>query len=73
MNSSKTPASAGADSRRAEQLEIARRLYEALVVQDPNRVAVLCDGDGRVIARHDLGPEPPDTALACAKIRAGDE
>jgi len=45
------------DQRRAEQLEIARRLYKALVTQDPNRVIILCDNKGRVVARHDLRPE----------------
>jgi hypothetical protein len=42
-----------ADRKRAERLEIARRLYRALVAQDPDRVIILCIG-GRVLARHDL-------------------
>ena len=28
-------------------------LYEALVAQNPNRVITLCDGAGKVVARHD--------------------
>ena len=45
------------ERRRAERLEIARKLYEALVALDPDRVITLCDGDGRVVARHDPRPE----------------
>jgi hypothetical protein len=40
-----------------ERLEIARRLFKALIAQDPNRVITLCDGDGRVVARHYARPE----------------
>ena len=53
MNASKASAS-------AERLEIARRLYNALVAQDPNRVIILCDSNGRVGARHDLRLEQID-------------
>jgi hypothetical protein len=42
---------------RAERLDIARRLYEALITQDPNRAITLCDGEGRVVARHYRRPE----------------
>jgi hypothetical protein len=41
----------------AERLEIARRLYQALVAQDPDRAISLCDGGGKVVARHDPPPE----------------
>jgi hypothetical protein len=41
--------------RRAERLEIARKLYEALVAQDPDRVIILCDNDWRVVARTNCG------------------
>jgi hypothetical protein len=54
MNFYETPDFVGEKQKRAERLEIARRLYEALATQDPNRVIVLKDTDGRVIARHDL-------------------
>ena len=36
-----------------KRLVIARRLYEALVAQDPDRQITLCDGSGRVLARND--------------------
>jgi len=36
----------------AERLEIAHKLYEALLAQGPDRVITLCDGDGRVVACH---------------------
>jgi hypothetical protein len=39
------------------RLAIARRLYEALVTQDPDRAITLHDGGGRVVARHDPPPE----------------
>jgi hypothetical protein len=55
MNASKASAS-------AERLEIARRLYNALVAQDPNRVIILIDGGGRMVARHDLRPEQAGVA-----------
>ena len=50
MNASKASTS-------AERLEIARRLYNALVAQDPDRVIILKDGGGRMVARHDPQPE----------------
>jgi hypothetical protein len=49
---------------RTERLEIARRLYQALVAQDPNRVIVLCDSTGKVLARHDLRHEQSDPEIA---------
>jgi hypothetical protein len=39
------------------RLAIARRLYQALVAQDPDRVITLCVGGGEVVARHDPRPE----------------
>ena len=45
------------------QLEIARRLYQALVAQDPNRVIILCTSTGKVLARHDLRHEQSDPSL----------
>ena len=39
------------------RLAIARRLYQALAGQDPERVITLCDGSGRMLARHDPRPE----------------
>jgi predicted helicase len=57
MNVFKTPRSARAERKRAERLDIARRLYQALAAQDPDRVITLCDGGGRVVARHDPRPE----------------
>jgi hypothetical protein len=47
----------GAERKRARRLEIARRLYEALVAQDPNRLITLCDADGKVVAHRDPLPE----------------
>ena len=53
MSASRTPGSAQAQRR----LDIARKLYQALVTQDPDRLIILRDGDGRLIARHDSRPE----------------
>jgi hypothetical protein len=46
-----------AERRRAERLDIARGLYQALISQNSNRAITLCDGEGRVVARHHLKPE----------------
>jgi hypothetical protein len=43
-----------------ERLEIACKVYNALVAQDSNRVIILCDGNGRLLASHDLPPEQSD-------------
>jgi hypothetical protein len=59
---SKTPGSVRADRERAKRLEIARRLFKAFVAQDPERVIILRDGSGRMVARHDLGLEHPEIA-----------
>ena len=55
MNASKATA-------RGQRQEIARKLYNALVAQDPNRVIILCDSNGRMVARHDLRPEQAGVA-----------
>ena len=55
MTASHTPSSA-TERKRAERLDIARRLYQALVAQNPDRVITLCDSGGRVAARHDPRP-----------------
>jgi hypothetical protein len=47
-----TPNSAEKQKRMA-RLEVARRLYQALMAQDPDRLITLRDGSGRVLARHD--------------------
>ncbi len=38
-----------------DRLEIARRIYNALCGEYPDQFIVLCDPQGRVLARHD-GP-----------------
>jgi hypothetical protein len=45
------------ERRRAERLEIAHKLYEALVALHRDRVITLCDDDGQVVARHNPRPE----------------
>jgi hypothetical protein len=52
MTVSRTPSSVA-----ERRLAIARRLYHALVAQDPDRAIMLRDGGGEVVARHD---PPPD-------------
>ena len=47
-----------------QRLEVARRLYRALVAQDPDRLITLRDGGGRVVARHDPQPEQGDPEAA---------
>jgi hypothetical protein len=59
---SKILGSVHADRERAKRLEIARRLFKALVAEDPDRVIILRDGSGRVVARHDLQAEHPEVA-----------
>jgi hypothetical protein len=46
------------------RLEVARRLYRALVAQDPDRLITLREGGGRVVARHDPRPEQGDSEAA---------
>ena len=40
-----------------KRLDIARRLYKALVAQDPNRLIMLCDASGCVLARNERRPK----------------
>jgi hypothetical protein len=63
MTVSVTP-SIDPDRRHAERLEIAHKLYQALVARDPDRVITLCDGDGRVVAHNDPRPEQGDPEIA---------
>jgi hypothetical protein len=58
-----TPSSAE-ECKRVGRLEVARRLYQALVDQDPDRLITLRDGGGRVVARHDLQPEQDEPEVA---------
>jgi hypothetical protein len=51
------------ERRHAERLEIARKLYQALVAQDPGRVITLCDGGGEVVAQHDRRPDQSDPEI----------
>jgi hypothetical protein len=60
---SQTPNS-GEERKRVPRLEVARRLYRALVAQDPDRLITQRDGGGRVVARHDPRPEEGDTEIA---------
>ena len=46
------------------RLEVARRLYQALIAQDLDRLITLRDGSGRVVARHDPRPERSDPEIA---------
>src|SRR5262249_61428991 len=50
-----------AERKRVRRHKVARRLYEQLVAQNPNRVITLRDGAGKVIARHDLRPDEDAT------------
>jgi hypothetical protein len=53
------------EERRGERRhKVARRLYEALVAQDPDRLIILRDGSGKVVARHDLLAEQDDLEIA---------
>ena len=47
-----------------KRLDIARRLYKALVAQDPDRLIMLCDGSGRVLARNERRPKEDATEKA---------
>jgi hypothetical protein len=46
-----------------DRLDIARRLYDALCGQYPDKFIILCDAQGRMLARHD-GPTVSTTAAA---------
>jgi hypothetical protein len=54
------------------RLAIARRIFHALVAQDPNRAITLCDGSGEVVARHDPLPSD-DGELPHVKATCGDD
>ena len=58
-----TPNSAE-ERKRVARLEVAHRLYRALIGQDPDRLITLRDGGGRVVARYDPRPEQGDPELA---------
>jgi hypothetical protein len=58
-----TPSSAE-DRKRLARLQVARRLYQALVAQDPDRLITFRDGTGRVMARHDPQPKRGDPEIA---------
>jgi hypothetical protein len=59
MIASETPEGRG----RARREKVARRLYEALVAQDPDRMITLRDGSGKIVARHDLRAEQGDQEI----------
>jgi hypothetical protein len=59
MTVSHTPNSA-AERKRMERLDIARRLYRAMIAHDSDRLIVLRDSGGRVVACHDPRPEQPN-------------
>jgi hypothetical protein len=40
-----------------KRLDIARRLYQALVAQNPDRLIMLCDAGGCVLARNERLPK----------------
>jgi hypothetical protein len=63
MTVSRTPKSA-AERKRADRLDTAYRLYQALAAQDPHCVITLCDGGGTIVARHEPRSEldPLDVA-----------
>jgi hypothetical protein len=63
MTASHTPNSTD-ERKRAERLDVARTVHQALVVQDADRVITLCDERGRLIARHDPRPEQGDPEIA---------
>ena len=58
-NMTETPSSVA-----ERRLAIARRLYQALAAQDPDRAITLRDGSGRVVARHDPWPEQEAPEIA---------
>jgi hypothetical protein len=59
MTVSQTSNSA-AEQKRMERLDIARRLYQAMITHDPDRLIILRDSGGRVLACHDPRPEQPN-------------
>jgi len=68
MTGSDTPISA-AEQKRVRRHKVAGRLYEQLLAQNPNRVIILHDGGGKVVARHD--PVPEHDAPEIAPVSGG--
>jgi hypothetical protein len=64
MTISHTPSSAAEPKLAERRLNLARKLYRALVAQDTGRVITLRDCDGRVVARHDPRPEQSGSEIA---------
>ena len=52
------------ERKRAQRLDVARTVHQALVAQDADRVITLCDERGRLIACHDPRPEQGDPEIA---------
>ena len=63
VNIPQTPNSAE-ERKRGTRLEVAQRLFLALMAQDPDRLITLRDGSGQVVARHDPRPEQGDPEIA---------
>jgi len=57
------------EQRKRRRHKVARRLYEALVAQDPNCAITLCDAEGKVVVRHD--PLPQHDAPEIASVAQG--
>jgi hypothetical protein len=58
-------------SETEKRLDIARRLHQALVAQDPDRVIILCDSSGQAVASHGLRPDqshPRDCLIAMRAV-----
>jgi hypothetical protein len=53
-----------ANSVAERRLAIARKIFEALAAQDQNRAITLCDGSGRVVARHGPPLEQHEPGIA---------
>ena len=47
-----------------KRLDIAHRVYKALVAQNPDRLIMLCDGRGRVLAHNERRPKEDATEKA---------
>jgi hypothetical protein len=52
------------ERKRMRRHKVARRLYEALVAQDPDRAIILRNYRGKVVARHDPRPEEDAPEIA---------
>jgi len=51
-----------------DRLDIARHLYDALCGQYPDQFIILCDAQGRILARHDA-PTVSTAAAAAFLVR----